>query len=197
MRFDDSVKAFVGAVLDRSPSIGVRGEFTQDYLQPLGFRDVEVIGCPSMFLHGDQLLVDKATPTLARDARIGIGITTKVTAMGPVVMSHVERYPNLEYLAQDIECPAAAAVGRGAGRGGCLPTPLPIHRSHPLLRDDKALFFVDPWPWLDHMRALDFAFGTRIHGSIAAVLSRDAQRRPRATTRGPSSWRATSRSPIG
>ena len=48
--WDDSVKAFVGAVLDRSPSIGVRGEYTQDYLNQLGFRDVEVIGCPSMFL---------------------------------------------------------------------------------------------------------------------------------------------------
>ena len=45
-----SVRAFMSAVLDRSPSVGVRGEFTHDYLRGLGFRDVEVIGCPSMFL---------------------------------------------------------------------------------------------------------------------------------------------------
>ena len=60
--FDDGVKAFVKAVLDRSASIGVRGEYTQDYLQKLGFRDVEVIGCPSMYLRGDQLSVTKKVP---------------------------------------------------------------------------------------------------------------------------------------
>ena len=48
---------------------------------------------------------------------------------------------------------------------------MPIHRSHPLFRDDKALCFVDPWPWLDHMRTVDFTFGTRIHGNIAALLA--------------------------
>ena len=36
--FDDAVKAFARAVLDRSPSIGVRGETTQEYLRELGFR---------------------------------------------------------------------------------------------------------------------------------------------------------------
>src|SRR5690606_27749609 len=45
----ETVKAFVAAVLDHGPSIGVRGELTADYLRALGFRDVEVIGCPSMF----------------------------------------------------------------------------------------------------------------------------------------------------
>jgi Polysaccharide pyruvyl transferase len=170
--FDDTVKAFARAVLDRSPSIGVRGEVTRDYLGQLGFREVEVIGCPSMFLNGERLAVAKRTPVLGRDARIGIGVTPRIPAMGPIVMSHVERYPNLEYLAQDIDSlrlllwgeePKEAAMA-GAG-------PLPIHLSHPLLRDDKSVFFVDPWPWLDHMRETDFVFGTRIHGSIAAVLA--------------------------
>jgi hypothetical protein len=43
-----SVRGFVSAVLDHAPSIGVRGEITLDYLRGLGYRDVEVIGCPSM-----------------------------------------------------------------------------------------------------------------------------------------------------
>ena len=57
----DSVKPattrFVRAVLDRSPSIGVRGERTRDYLNSLGFGDehVKVIGCPSMFMYGPDL----------------------------------------------------------------------------------------------------------------------------------------------
>jgi len=45
------VKDFVSAVLDHSSSIGVRGGCTADYLKGLGFKSVEVIGCPSMFMN--------------------------------------------------------------------------------------------------------------------------------------------------
>ena len=31
--------------------------------------------------------------------------------------------------------------------------------------------FLDPWPWVDYLRAFEAAFGSRIHGSIAAVLA--------------------------
>jgi hypothetical protein len=167
--FDDSVKAFVRAVLDRSPSIGVRGEYTQDYLNQLGFRDVEVIGCPSMFLDGDRLTVTKRTPTLERDARVAINITTRVGPMSSLVMSHVERYPNLEYIVQDRVALNLMLWGEPDDQAR-LTNAMPIHRSHPLFRDDKALCFVDPWPWLEHMRTVDFTFGTRIHGNIAALL---------------------------
>ena len=45
------------------------------------------------------------------------------------------------------------------------------HLDHPLLRDDRTRFFVDPWPWLETLRGMDFAFGTRIHGNISALLA--------------------------
>ena len=51
------------------------------------------------------------------------------------------------------------------------PDPLPLHASHPLIRDGKTRFWVDPWPWIDYLRDTDFAFGTRIHGNIAALLA--------------------------
>lgn len=62
---EPAVRAFVSAVLDRSASIGVRGEFTEKYLNDLGFRDVEVIGCPSLFLYGKELTVTKKEPPSA------------------------------------------------------------------------------------------------------------------------------------
>ena len=168
--FDGTVKAFVKAVLDRSGSIGVRGEYTQDYLRQLGFRDVEVIGCPSMFLHGSELLVTKRTPTLGRDARIAMNVTSRVREMAPLVMSHVERYPNLRYIAQDRIALRLMLWGEDP-KTASETSPMPVHVSHPLFRDDKTLFFVDPWPWLEYMRTVDFTFGTRIHGNIAALLA--------------------------
>ena len=167
---DEGVRRFVRAVLDRSGSMGVRGEITQDFVKKLGFNDIEVIGCPSMFLYGDQLSITKKTPTLERDARIGVNITARVTPMGPIVTSNMERYPNLEYIAQDKDALRLLLWGYGS-KSIKDPSPLPVHLSHPLLRDDRTKFFVDPWPWLDYMRETDFVFGTRIHGNITALLA--------------------------
>lgn len=165
-----SVKAFVSAVLDRSPSIGVRGELTNDYLRGLGFRDVEVIGCPSMFMYGADLRIDKRRSSLGQDARVAINVSPYVKAMGPVVTRHVERYPNLTYIPQDLDTLAMLLWG-DAGSDVASDDPRPIHLAHPLFRDDKVRFFVDPTPWIDFLRGMDFSFGTRIHGNIAALIA--------------------------
>ena len=31
--------------------------------------------------------------------------------------------------------------------------------------------FLDPWTWMDYLAGFDFAFGTRIHGTITALVS--------------------------
>lgn len=68
---ESTVRDFVSAVLDHSASIGVRGEFTAKYLTDMGFRDVEIIGCPSLFMYGDTLEVTKrvAAITPSRGSR--------------------------------------------------------------------------------------------------------------------------------
>lgn len=168
--FDDTVKAFAKAVLDRSPTIGVRGEYTQDYLQQLGFRDVEVIGCPSMFLRGDQLSVTKRVPSLTPESRIAFNLTRRVSEMGPLVTSHTERYPNLRYIPQEIEA-LKLLLWHEDVYDTPPDSPMPTRLDHPLIRDDKARLFLDPWPWIEYMRGFDFSFGTRIHGNIVALLA--------------------------
>jgi Polysaccharide pyruvyl transferase len=167
---EGSVRAFVSAVLDRSPSIGVRGELTYDYLRGLGFRDVEVIGCPSMFFHGDQMAIEKRTPTLDTDAALAINVTPYVKRMAKVVTSHHARYPNLRYLAQDLHTLELLLCG-DPDRGMPPGDPMPFHTSHPLFVENKIRFFTDLWPWIEALRTADFAFGSRIHGNIAALLA--------------------------
>lgn len=165
-----TVRDFVAAVLERSPSIGVRGELTHDYLAGLGFRDIEVIGCPSLFLDGPALRVEKRATTLARDARIALNVSPYVKAMGPIVLRHAERYPNLTYIPQDID--TLETLLWGPRDPSIAPDdPRPIHHGHPLFRDDRVRFFVDPWPWMDFLREMDFSFGTRIHGNITALMA--------------------------
>lgn len=167
---DRSVKAFARAVLDRSPSIGVRGEFSEAYLRRLGFREVEVIGCPSMFLYGERLAVNKKSVALERDAKVSINVSPYHKTMGDWIMSHHDRYPNLMYIAQDLDTLALLLWGERP-EGAMAGDKLPVDRSHPLLRENKVRLFIDPWPWVEYLRDFVFAFGTRLHGNIAALVA--------------------------
>ncbi len=167
---DDAVKAFCRAVLDRSHSIGVRGEITESYLRTLGFSAVEQIGCPSMFLHGDSLRIDKGKAALGREDRVALTISPYVKSMAKIVTNHHERYPNLRYIAQDLRTLGTLLYGDAAEHRG-KSSAMPVHSTHPLFVEDKIRMFVDPWTWMTYLSTFDFAFGTRIHGTITALLA--------------------------
>ena len=90
--------------------------------------------------------------------------------MGPIITSHLDKYPNLEYVAQDLDT-LRLLMWREGSTTQKDPNAMPFHPSHPFFRDDKTLFFMDPWPWIDHLRDVDFVFGNRIHGNIAGLLA--------------------------
>lgn len=166
---ESAIRAFVRAVLDRGPSIGVRGELTADYLRGLGFRDVEVIGCPSMFASGPSLPAPRVTQ-LTPDSRVAVTISPYVAPMAPILLANMARYPNLEYFAQDLESLELLTWGV-PWKDGRPDDPLPVHPGHPLIQAGRTRLYVDPWPWVADLRSFDASFGTRIHGSIAAVLA--------------------------
>jgi hypothetical protein len=169
------VKRFVRAVLEHGPTIGVRGETTATYLEGLGFRDVEVIGCPSMFMHGERLEVSRRVPAIDRHSRLAINIGHSTTSpylaeLGAFVEHHVRRYPHLTHFAQDRS--TLELLVEGAVRPETLKSwpRMPIPESHPLLRHGRVQFYIEPWPWIADLAGFDFAFGSRIHGNIAALL---------------------------
>ncbi len=169
-RIDAKVKAFAAAVLDRSPAIGVRGEATQAYLGQLGFRDVEVIGCPSMFMWGDDIRVGLKAPALDERSRVAITLSPYRQAMGRIAMANLARYPRLAYVAQDLDtlCLLVDGLPLPAGRPA---SRLPLHPSHRLFREGRTRLYLDPWTWIDDLRGFDYLFGSRIHGAIAALLA--------------------------
>ncbi|MER6674641.1 polysaccharide pyruvyl transferase family protein [Streptomyces sp. NPDC000983] len=168
-----SVRAFVSAVLDHSASIGVRGEFTEQYLKAMGFRDVEVIGCPSMFMWGKDLTVAKRVPELTADSRVAVnGSHSAVQKQGmDRVIAHAhERYPHLRYIGQNLSDAVQLHWRDVSGPNGRI-TAMPTHPDHPMYREDKARVYIDPITWIDDLREFDYSFGSRIHGNIAALLA--------------------------
>ncbi|MBK3642381.1 polysaccharide pyruvyl transferase family protein [Streptomyces sp. MBT33] len=170
---EESVRDFVSAVLERSASIGVRGEFTEKYLRDLGFHDVEVIGCPSLFLYGDRLPVDKRVPELTAGSRIAVNgshSAVQKQGLGKVIDRAHARYPHLTFIGQNLS-DARQLHWRDLTHPNGAVTAIPTHPDHPMYREDKVRVYVDPVTWIDDLRGYDFSFGSRIHGNIAALLA--------------------------
>lgn len=167
----ESVTRFVRAVLEHSPSIGVRGEWTAEYLEGLGFGSdhVEVIGCPSMFLHGDQLPLRRSTRPLDPRGPVAFNLSPYLPKMAPVVEDQVARYPGLVYFAQDIK--TLGLLLEGSSDRTVIDERLPIHADHPLIAEGRTRFPLDATTWMEALATYPFSYGTRIHGNIAALLA--------------------------
>lgn len=163
------VKAFVSAVLDRSPSIGVRGDFSNEYLRSLGFDAVTTIGCPSMFMRG-ALPPPRPTPgPLTPASRLAINLTPGVSHPG-LLRRHLDRYPGLVYVPQsqaELRMMTWGVPAHVSDGGADYPGDL----SHPVFGEDKARYFLDASTWVDFLAGVDFTFGSRIHGNIAALVT--------------------------
>ncbi|SKB05979.1 polysaccharide pyruvyl transferase family protein [Aeromicrobium choanae] len=166
----DVSRRFVAAVLERSPSIGVRGEFTRDFLVDLGFPGaaIDVIGCPSLFLQGPDLKV-REPAELGVDAALGLNLTPEVPGIGAFATEQAARHQNLTYVGQDQHDLRLLLWG--------VPHPhvtdplVPTHLRHPLYQQDRMRLFVDTWTWYDFLAQQDFVYGTRFHGNVAALLA--------------------------
>ncbi|WP_405629561.1 polysaccharide pyruvyl transferase family protein [Streptomyces sp. NBC_01174] len=170
---EPTVREFVTEVLNRSASIGVRGEFTEQYLKNMGFRDVEVIGCPSMFMNGETFTLEKKSESLTAESRISVnGSHSAVRSHGldAIIRQAHERYPNLRFVGQNL-LEAQLLHWRETSNPIGAQTSMPTHPSHPMYREGKVRLYVDPATWIDELRAFDFSFGSRIHGNIAALLA--------------------------
>ncbi|MFY0408426.1 polysaccharide pyruvyl transferase family protein [Solicola sp. PLA-1-18] len=172
---DAAVRRFVGAVLDRSPSIGVRGEYTASYLRRLGFGDehVAVVGCPSMFLDGPNLQVTPRIDAVTAETPIAFNASPYLDEVGPLSVHHAARYPHLHYVPQDRATLGLLLDGEYVNRW--IPPERagdkPVTATHPLVAGGRTVFPLSSSTWIDLLRGYDFSFGTRIHGNVVALLA--------------------------
>ncbi len=168
--FDESVKRFVATVLKHSSAIGVRGAITQEYLVRLGFsRDkIIVIGCPSMYTLGDTLPYRNLN--LNNNSRISINYGKGQPKEVIKYLNEIAyKYDNSQYVGQRLEELYTLWLGIN-DKDPRQDIDFPCDLSHPLYQDDKVRFFISANDWIANMQNVDFSVGTRLHGSIAAVL---------------------------
>ena len=165
-RVRENTKAFVSAILDRSASIGVRGEITRDVLIRLGFadNDIDVIGCPSLYADGRDLRIEKHS-SLAEDAKIAVNLETNVEGIADFYRDNEAAHPDLVSVYQTLHGADLVMWGKAAPFADGLPR----DSSHPAYREGRMLYFTSGVRWREYMRTRDFACGIRIHGNASAL----------------------------
>lgn len=180
---DELVREFVALILDRSVSIGVRGQITKSYLLNLGFAEseIDVIGCPSVRFFGSNLdITEKKYPNFFPNMKIAVNYTpTRYNKIwGKLISDIFAQYNNSYAILQDKyevnnlswkfpgislpEIPKKVQV---------LKNDIPVTPDHKIFKENRGRIFTDPNQWINSMKTFDFSIGTRIHGNIAAILA--------------------------
>ena len=178
-----AVKNFMKAVLKKSSCIGIRGENTAKFLENLGFvrnKDFMVIGCPSMYLNGANLPVPEKIPF---DEIERVSVTARFTLWWSthVLLSNaINNFKDTYFLPQTtIELreiylgltPETYPTDYARKFLPLAPDFYPYGRKSGLMKQGRILGFTNVYSWFDFLKTRQFAIGSRIHGTIAAVLS--------------------------
>ncbi|MDR0644373.1 MAG: polysaccharide pyruvyl transferase family protein [Treponema sp.] len=176
----DVHKDFCKAVLNHSASIGVRGEWTRDYLVDiLGFPNecIDIIGCPSLRYYG-RYFDNICKPYILRDFTLKyMKINTNFTAYAyhkvwADYMNYVwKNFPNSDVLFTDKEEGDLLWNGIEITDKGRLHEDLPQTNAHFMIQQNRTYFHISEAKIIRHLSRYDFSLGTRIHGNVAAVLA--------------------------
>lgn len=169
--FDKDVKFFMDAVLEKSSTVGVRGELTGAYLSGLGYRedtDYTVIGCPSMYTFGRDLFVKEGKIT--KDSLICVNHSTQSPQnIRDFTNKAISELTNYYMLWQTKNEYRFIYTGMSYMYGDAKNFPCKFAQDE-LYRENRLRFFTNIPTWLDFMRSADFSFGARLHGNIAATI---------------------------
>lgn len=169
--FDQDVKEFVKAVLEKSSMIGLRGEITSKYLSRLGFRegvDHKVIGCPSMYTFGREIKIRDTDIT--KDSMICVNSSRlSPDSVLNFISRGMEEYPNYYFIPQWLSEMRLTYTGISPFQK--IYDNYPDQMSDPAYMNDRVRFFLNAPTWIDFMKQADLSFGARLHGNITATIA--------------------------
>lgn len=169
--FDESVKQFVKAVLEKSNIVGVRGEITSKYLSKLGFRegiDHTVIGCPSMYSFGRNLTIKELN--YSQDATICFNSSLfSPKNVLKLITKEMKKTEDYYFIPQWLKEMRLTYVGSPAVSKNDKNYPSKI-TSFPY-KENRVRYFLSAPSWINFMKQADLSFGTRLHGNITATIA--------------------------
>ena len=163
--FSLEAKEFLAAVSEKSHSISVRGEFTGDCLKRLGFRNVNVTGCPSFYRNLQEFSITKKT--VSRES-FALAVNGSNHLLAELKSDLFESHNSvlfsqggiLKVLKRKWQTPwpdLKRALGDGFSMN--------------LISRGRVRCYGDITPWVDELKKYHFSLGMRIHGNIVALIA--------------------------
>lgn len=172
--FDENVKQFIGAILEKSAMVGLRGELTGKYLKHLGFqedKDYMVIGCPSMYTYGAGLKRPQGELNITKDSLLSVNASIVSTEENcDFMFKLLDDYKNSVFIPQRQGELLTLYTGREYDH-------LTVRRSYPnfytdkIYQEDRVKMFLQAKQWIDFLATRDLSIGCRMHGNVAAILA--------------------------
>ncbi len=169
--FDKEVRDFINAINGTGTIVGVRGEITADYLKNLGFEentDFMITGCPSMFTFGKHLKINTNKITYKSTASINSSLKSSKSIIKFISKSSEEFY-KYYFLPQWLSEFHLSYLGgpKLKKKNKFYPTNL----KSKMYQNNNVYFPINAKGWINFLKKVDFSFGTRLHGNIAATLA--------------------------
>jgi hypothetical protein len=166
---------------ERSAAISVRGDFTRDVLASYGVTNVVSTGCPSLLLSGPEAPQLNYQHPLD-ESRVCLQATRHVLNSADALQLHIYREAfrqNVDLVLQS-ELADSCYAGRRQVPSDVAARVDPVLMSvydssniteirEYLAKRAKVFFLLDEW--LLYMKTRSFCLGTRIHGTVMALLS--------------------------
>ena len=154
---------FIRSIYKTGGEFCLRGYFTKELFNKLGYKDAVVTGCPSMYQYGRDFSVqyDKVTKDEFKPALNG---TIRL------VKKALKDYENSEFFDQS-EFFCLLYKGNESQALKCVKKY--GYTCATLIEQDRLNLFIDMQDWMDYFLSNNFSFscGSRIHGNIMPILS--------------------------
>jgi len=163
-KIGDDMKFFCESVIGGGGDLALRGEFTKHCLEKLGFKDLFVSGCPSIYVAGGSLDIPAAKVPRRDFKPMFSGYS-----VGDVSKAVYRKYSGAAFFAQDRYLKAMYHPEQR------LSMPADEARLFDwLYSQDRVLGDMNYWLWVRQVRrgGFNFSYGARIHGNLVALQQR-------------------------
>ena len=180
----EGTQRFFKVVSERSVSIGVRGEFTASWIEKFGIKNIEMIGCPSLFWTCNPSIsiskkpfseVKKIALNGSRNVISHSSDPQKMRKVESALLRQVIEY-DASFFVQNEHQEAILARKKEGEVKDSLTDPILKYYGANGSSDKIRSFFInhskiyfDIPEWASEISSYDFSIGTRFHGNMIAV----------------------------
>lgn len=151
-KIPQSLKTLLKTISSKTNVIGVRGEYTQDILNNIGVKNVEVIGCPTFYERGSNNIITVQPNIKMEDVVFTEPYKLDVFGNQPIILQG-----ELEMMEGIIENP------REIFRNGSYESLVKAYENR------QYKIFSSIKEWKEFVSGYKFAIGSRVHGAILSV----------------------------